>query len=159
MRVSSTNKLTKCVECIDAQKNIWKVRWNFLEGDGIVTFEEKTFNYKPSFNQIKNLIYDWYNKETDKTILEGFVWKNMPVWLSSENQFNYKAAYDLAVQTNGMTLPVKFKFGTSEDPIYYTFEDLPTFTDFYVSAMTYINKILDNGWNQKDTIVWDKYKV
>ena len=40
----------------------------------------------------------------------------MPVWLSSENQFNYKAAYDLAVQTGGATLPVTFKFGTDEVP-------------------------------------------
>lgn len=157
MRASSTNKLTKRIEKTDAQT--WKVRWDFLEGDNIVTFEEKTFKYKPSIDKIKDLIYNWYNKKTDEAIVSGFIWKDMPIWLSTENQFNYKAAYDLAVQTNGMTLPVKFKFGTPENPIYYTFKDLPDFTDFYVSAMTYINTTLDAGWNQKDSINWDKYKV
>ena len=159
MRVSSTNKLTKRVECIDKQNNIWKVRWDFSEGDNIITFEEKTFNFKPSLSKIKELIYTWYNKQIDKAILSGFVWKDMPIWLSTENQFNYKAAYDLAMQTNGITLPVKFKFGTPDNPIYYTFKDIPDFTDFYVSAMSYINQTLDSGWNQKDAINWDNYIV
>lgn len=159
MKISSTNKSMKCLERVDTQKNIWKVRWDFIKNDNLLLFEEKAFNYKPSLDQIKDLIYTWYNKETDKAILSGFVWKDMPVWLSTENQFNYKAAYDLAVQTNGATLPVKFKFGTPDNPIYYTFTDLPTFTDFYVSAMTYINKTLDKGWEQKDSINWDKYIV
>lgn len=157
MKISSTNKSIKCLERVDTQKNIWKVRWDFIKNDNLLLFEEKVFNYKPSLDQIKDLIYAWYNKETDKAILSGFVWKDMPVWLSTENQFNYKAAYDLAVQTNGATLPVKFKFGTPDNPIYYTFTDLSTFTDFYVSAMTYINKTLDKGWEQKDSINWDKY--
>lgn len=159
MKISSTNKSIKCLEHVDSQKNIWKVRWDFVKNDNILLFEEKVFNYKPSLDQIKDLIYTWYNKETDKAILSGFVWRDMPVWLSTENQFNYKAAYDLAVQTNGVTLPVKFKFGTPDNPIYYTFTDLPTFTDFYVSAMTYINKTLDKGWEQKDSINWSKYTV
>ena len=47
-----------------------------------------------------------------------------PVWLSTENQYNYKAAYDLAVQTGGETLPVTFKFGSDEQPEYHTFEKL-----------------------------------
>ena len=41
------------------------------------------------------------NDERDEKIVSGFVWRDMQVWLSSENQFNYKAAYDLAVQTKG----------------------------------------------------------
>jgi hypothetical protein len=70
----------------------------------------------------------------------------MLVWLSSENQFNYKAAYDLAVQTGGASLPVKFKFGTTEDPVYYTFTNINDLSDFYMSAMRYINQTLDQGW-------------
>lgn len=40
------------------------------------------------------------------------------VWLSRENQINYKAAFDLAMQFGGQhgTLPVTFKLGTTEDP-------------------------------------------
>jgi hypothetical protein len=40
----------------------------------------------------------------------------MPVWLSTENQFNYKAAFDLATQTGGKSLPVTFKFGSTNNP-------------------------------------------
>lgn len=157
MRVSSSNKYTKHIECVDAKRNVWKVRWDFKENDGIYSYEEQTFNRKPSLNEIKDLIFGWYNQQIDKAILNGFTWKNMSVWLSSENQFNYKAAYDLAVQTSGLSLPVKFKFGTPENPEYYTFTSLADFSDFYVQAMSYINATLDKGWQEKDNINWNKY--
>ena len=50
----------------------------------------------------------WYNSQTDAAILSGFAYNGAHVWLSVENQYNYKAAYDLAVQTGGETLPVTF---------------------------------------------------
>jgi hypothetical protein len=83
----------------------------------------------------------------------------MPVWLSTENQFNYKAAYDLAIISQGKSLPVVFKFGTTENPIYYTFDSLEEISDFYLSAMAYINNTLEEGWKAKDSINWDIYKT
>lgn len=155
---ASGNISTKHIQCIDSRKNIWKLRWDFQKNGNECTFEEITLNHKPSLGEIQDLIYDWYNKQTDKAILEGFTWKDMPVWLSSENQFNYKAAFDLAIQTNGASLPVKFKFGTTKNPIYYSFTKLEDLTDFYMQAMAYINNTLDQGWQKKDNINWDKYK-
>lgn len=157
MRICGGNKLTKHIECVDNKRNIWKIRWDFKEVEGVLSFEEQTFNYRPSLKEIQDIIYTWYNKQTDQAILNGFRWKDMPVWLSTENQFNYKAAYDLAVQTSGLSLPVKFKFGTPEHPVYYTFTSLADFSDFYVQAMSYINATLDQGWTNKDNIIWDKY--
>ena len=157
MRVSSTNRRIKYLECVDSKRNIWKIRWDIKEFEGVYSYEEHTFKFKPSLNEIKDIIYNWYNNKTDKAILNGFTWKNMLVWLSTENQFNYKAAYDLAVQTAGLSLPVKFKFGTPEKPEYYTFTSLADFSDFYIQAMSYINATLDKGWQEKDTINWDKY--
>ncbi|MBQ4589116.1 MAG: hypothetical protein IJA95_07500 [Bacteroidaceae bacterium] len=101
----------------------------------------------------------WYNEKIDKKILEGFVWNDMSVWLSTENQFNYKAAYDLAIQTGGMNLPIKFKFGTTDEPVYHTFETLEELSDFYVKAMAYINTCLEEGWIEKDSINWEDYKI
>ena len=89
--------------------------------NNLATWTYEQFLQPVSLEYIKNIILDWYNKEIDNKILSGFVWNDMPVWLSSENQFNYKAAYDLAVQTNGASLPVTFKFGTTDNPIYHTF--------------------------------------
>lgn len=157
MRVSSGSKKIKCLECVDSKRNIWKLRWDFKENEDGFSFEEKTLDYKPSLEKIQELIYSWYNKQTDQAILNGFIWRNIPVWLSSENQFNYKAAYDLAVQTGGASLPIKFKFGTNSDPVYYTFTNVNDLSDFYMSAMRYINEVLDQGWKQKDNINWKKY--
>jgi hypothetical protein len=89
------------------------------------------------------------------------MWRNVNVWLSSENQFNFKAAYDLAVQTNGQSLPVKFKIGETEnkEPVYHTFETMEEFTDFYTKAIAYINKCLNEGWELKDSIDWSEYEI
>lgn len=107
---------------------------------------------------INSFILSWYNSEIDKKIVSGFVWKEMPIWLSSENQFNYKAAYDLAV-TFGGNLPCVFKFGTTDNPIYYEFQTTEDLSDFYLSAMSYINKTLAEGWIQKDSIDWSVYDL
>lgn len=157
MRTYSDKLVVKHLECINPVKNTWCVRWDFSNKDGILSYEEKVFKYKPTIQEIKDLILDWYNKQTNDAILTGFVWKDMPVWLNSENQFNYKAAYDLAIQTSGLSLPIKFKFGTPDKPIYYTFTSLSDFSDFYVQAITYINATLDKGWTLKDNIKWYKY--
>ena len=122
------------------------------------TWYETWLSGKPTLEQIKNIIINAINKEVDNKILSGFIWKDMPVWLSTENQFNYKAAYDLAVMSQGQTLPVTFKFGTTDNPVYYTFETLEDISDFYVSAMAYINNVLSEGWKQKDSINWNQYE-
>lgn len=114
--------------------------------------------FKPSINQLKSYILDALNKDVDQKILSGMVWKNMSIWLSSENQFNYKAAYDLAVMSQGKSLPVVFKFGSTDNPVYYQFETLEDISDFYISAMAYINKCLADGWQKKDSIDWNVYQ-
>lgn len=122
------------------------------------TWSVHTFTRKVSFNQVKAFILEEINKRVDEAILSGFKWKDMTVWLSSENQFNYKAAYDLAFQTNGASLPTVFKFGTTEEPVYYKFNTLEELTDFYTKALTYINEQLAIGWYKKDAIDWSVYE-
>ena len=77
------------------------------------TWTKHTFMTKRSHSQIKDFILSEMNKRIDEKIVSGFIWNEMPVWLSTENQFNYKAAYDLAVQTGGANLPLVFKFGST----------------------------------------------
>ena len=122
------------------------------------TWIESTLPFKPSIGQLKNYIITTINKEVDQKILSGFVWKEMPVWLSTENQFNYKAAYDLAVMSQGKSLPVTFKFGSTDNPVYHTFETLDDISDFYISAMAHVNKCLEEGWKKKDSIDWSVYE-
>ena len=135
------------------------VRWDFqTDENGDVTFQEVKFPYKPTLEIIKDIILDVENLKVDAKILEGFEWNGMKVWLSSENQFNYKAAYDLAAQTNGGSLPVTFKFGDTENPVYHEFKTLDDIADFYVKAMSHVNNTLKEGWESKDSIDWSLYE-
>ena len=119
----------------------------------------KVFNHKPTAEEVRDVITAQVNANTDEKILSGFVWKGKNVWLSTENQFNFKAAYDLAVQTGGMTLPVKFKLGEDGNcnPIYHIFEDIEEFTDFYTRAIAFVNATLNDGWHEKDNIDMKKF--
>lgn len=164
-----TNLKSKFVPLAPMASGRWKLHFGFVpyyevdeEGNKIETnlgtWYETWLSGKPSIEQVKGIVLDTMNKEVDQKILYGMVWKDMPIWLSSENQFNYKAAYDLAVMSQGKSLPVTFKFGTTDTPIYYTFETLEDLSDFYISAMAYINKTLEDGWKKKDSIDWGVYE-
>ena len=153
---------------ISVSGNIVKIAFDYkpfydIDEDGnkvesnVGTWAEHVFRNKPSLSQIKDFILTEINKRTDELILSGFVWKGVPVWLSMENQLNYKTAYDLAVQTNGQVLPT-FKFGTTESPVYYKFESLEDLKDFYISAMSYVTDTLATGWQEKDKIDWTVYE-
>jgi len=101
-----------------------------------------------------SLVISRINARTDRRILDGFEWHGIKVWLSSENQFNFKAAYDIAVQTGGATLPVRFKLGEDNNgsPVYHVFGDMDEFTDFYTKALSYIVNVLNEGWEEKDSV-------
>ena len=121
----------------------------------------KTQNANISLDIVKTAILNDINQRTDEKILSGLVWQDKPVWLSQENQFNFKAAYDLAVQTQGATLPVTFKLGEAEDgtPVYHTFETMEDSTDFYTAAVNHIHQSVADGWLEKDGIDWSPYEA
>lgn len=138
----------------DKLKQIGRNEWELIYGydtDGISgwTYREY-FSHKPTRAEIKDIIIAQINKNVEEKILCGLVWKGIPIWLSTENQFNYKAAYDLAVQTSGKSLPVKFKFGTDEEPVYYTFDTLEELQEFYITSLAYVQQVLEEGWQEKD---------
>lgn len=137
-------------EAVDEENATWQEVYLYKKQQAIVTLDV-----------VKQAIIGDINAQTDAKILSGFVWGQKPVWLSSENQFNFKAAYDVAVQTEGESLPVKFKLGEQEDgtPVYHTFTSLSAFTDFYTQAIAYIQQQLTAGWQEKDAIDWSPYEA
>lgn len=147
------------LECINPMKGRWILRYDIkpTENEGEVSFISQVIEHKPTLKEVKDIILSWMNGEIDKKLIGGYVWKDMPIWLSSENQFNYKAAYDLAIQTQGANLPVTFKFGTTDEPIYHEFKTVEELTQFYVGAMNYINTTLNEGWTAKDAVDWSPY--
>ena len=154
------------VECINRYIGKYRVRWDIKPETGenadkqAVSYYETEIilQHKPNINDIKQAVLEGVNRMIDERIISEFVWNDMPVWLSSENQFNYKAAYDLSVQTGGQTLPVLFKFGDTENPIYHQFTTQEELSDFYIKAMQFISDTLSAGWIMKDSINWSEYE-
>lgn len=141
------------LECTNPVKGKWRVRWDVeAREDGSASYMEEELDHRPDIEEVRSLVSDWYNAGTDGLILSGFEYEDRPVWLSSENQFNYKAAYDLAIQTGGQNLPVTFKLGTDDAPYYRTFETVSDLQDFYVKAMKHIQDALSEGWKKKDAL-------
>lgn len=146
------------LECTNRVKNKWRVRWDVeTREDGSASYMEEELDHKPDAEEIRSLVSGWYNAETDKRILSGFEYEGQLVWLSNENQFNYKVAYDLAVQTSGKNLPVTFKLGNDDSPSYRTFETVEELQDFYLQAMKHIRTALSEGWKKKDELNFDLY--
>lgn len=154
------------VECINHYIGKYRVRWDIQSETGedadkqLVSYYETEIVMlrKPNINDIKQAVLEGVNQMIYEKILSGFVWNDMPVWLSSENQFNYKAAYDLSVLTGGQTLPVLFKFGDTENPIYHQFTTHEELSDFYIKAIQFISDTLSAGWIMKDSINWSEYE-
>jgi hypothetical protein len=119
-----------------------------------------TLDHYPTMADIRQAVCDAIDERTEAKIIDGFVWNGKPVWLSKENQFNFKAAYDLAVQTGGESLPVKYKLGQDAErkPVYHTFNSMNAFTDFYTKAIAYIQQCLNEGWAEKDSVDWTPYE-
>lgn len=113
----------------------------------------------PTIEEIREVIYAYYNGLTDEAIRSGFVYEGSSVYLSMENQFNYKAAYDLAVQTQGASLPVRFKFGPDSEPDYHDFTTVEELTAFYTAAIAFIQQKLAEGWQVKDSIDFNLYRL
>ena len=60
----------------------------------------------------------------------------------------------------GAMLPIKFKLGEDAEgnAVYHTFENMEDFTDFYTSAVAYINQCLNEGWAEKDSLDMSNYE-
>lgn len=120
----------------------------------------KNYDHKPTKTELKEDITQLIDCTTDSKILQGFRWNEVSVYLSTENQMNFKAAFDLNMQTGGLMLPVKFKLGedTEGNAVYHTFENMDDFTNFYTSAVSYINQCLNEGWAEKDSLDMSSYE-
>lgn len=157
MRRVEGNADVKLLECTNPVQNKWRVRWDVQVADGSTTFMEEEFKGKPDVDTVRSLIYGWINDRVDEKILSGLTFLGNKVWLSRENQFNYKSIYDLAVQTGGKNLPVKFKFGTDEQPYYVDFNTLEDLSFFTQKWLTHIKTTVENGWKEKDLVDFTLY--
>lgn len=61
----------KLLECVNPVKNKWRIRWDVIvKEDGSANYMEAEFtNGKPSVDDIKRTVLDWYNEQTDQAII------------------------------------------------------------------------------------------
>lgn len=145
------------LQCINPSLNKWMVLWNKTEEeDGSFVYKGGILESTPTIDDIKNLINTEINSEVSEAITQGLVIDGQTVYLSLENQLNYKAAYDLAVQTSGKNLPVTFKFGVDYYKSFSTIEELE---GFYMATRNHIDKAILSGWEKKKAIDYSQYEA
>lgn len=117
---------------------------------------------RPTISQVKQDVHSLINSDTDKRILEDFVYtdaagKEHKVWLSQENQFNYNAAVNAVQMYGEAVLPQIFKFGTDENIDLYTFTTKEELGQFFVKALKHIQSCIERGLRIKGSIDWELY--
>lgn len=117
------------------------------------------FNYKPSINDIKNIINNSINEKTKQYITNKFEWNGMSIYLSLENQIDYKLLLDTTLLLDGANLPEKVKFKVNGENFYYSFETIDDMKDFIIAMNNHIRKHINNGNNSKDEINYDDYII
>lgn len=160
-RINSTfNGQGKYFICLDPYKKEYLLIWDINNDEGNPYYMTEKFNRSLTLAEIKKFIISYFNASCDNEILQGLKYEDETVWLSSENQFNYKAAFDLAFQTiiaGGEFFPVTVKLGEDDAPVYKTFTDFQEFQVFITACFSHIQNTLDKYWKIKDAIDWDKY--
>lgn len=98
--------------------------------------------YKPTMEEeIENSIR-MINEETDRKILNDFVWNGNEFYLSIENQFNFKNLYDLR---DSREYPITIKTKTG----FTTLEDVRDVECFYLDGVKFVEDCLKEGWQRK----------
>ena len=135
------------------------VKSNSQVGTGMCSYSYIKYAYKPSVNTIKNDLDEIINYFVTDKITNGFYWKDSNISLTKENQMNYKASYDLAVQSGGKNLPIRIKASKNGKIEYLVFFTISEFEEFYLALNRHINNCLDDGWKKKDSIDYSVYQA
>ena len=102
---------------------------------------------------------------TDEKILNGYQWtvlhgdhagQTVSVWLSAENQNNFKAKHDAALAyPQQVPFPMRYKIGQDEQKhaIYEEFQNIGELAAFYLGGVAYIERCVDEGWQIKDEVL------
>lgn len=146
----------------DGIQQIGRRRWEVFFGFG--EDETGTYNYrqiveyKPSLDEVKDMILGQINASVQEQILSGFLYRDRVVWLSAENQRNIALAYAMAKGGDIQTLPT-LKLGSDDDYELYTFQDVNELVAFAVQVQEHIEGCIAAGRTEKESVDWTKYVV
>ena len=139
------------VRCTNRRRGIWSygITRN-RDTEGVQrSYMEETFDHLPALAEIKAVINEWYNRKITDTIESGYVWNGLKVWLSTENQMNYKTAYDLAFADRRGKPSCYFQAREEDNPTFYEFASMQQLQEFYTGAVKHIQETQKEGWALK----------
>lgn len=105
-------------------------------GYEVFTAPEKTKEQKIQLSVVR------INRQTDKKILQGFVWRGNEFYLSMQNQQNFA---NMFVAKEYLTYPITIKTKKG----YIELNNIEEVTDFYLSGINYVKVCLQQGWKKK----------
>lgn len=136
-----------------------------------------------SLQDVEDAITDDINDRVTENIITGYRWTVLHgedegllanVWLSAENQANFKAKHDTALQyPNLVSWPMQYKIGEKEErtedeethmeivtkrPVYEYFQNIQELASFYLGGVDYIESCYQAGWAEKDAMDWKPYE-
>lgn len=138
----------------DPYKDIWVCEIPCSNNDTHYLFN-KEYKGKPTQETVSDDVLSELNSECEKEIREGFRYNEYSVWLSLENQQNYKMLYDYL--NNCGTEQTKVKLYDAQGNGVYMEFDVKEYQPFYFAIIEYINATLSKYWDIKDNIVLQEY--
>ena len=150
--------IPKYIKCTNHISNKWIISFDIVKYDEeTYTYKQFKFSHKPTIEEVKEVITQYYNEKANNEIINGFKWNDMNIWLSLENQINYKAIYDLININENLVFPLHLKFHKNGEDIIYTFETKDEYLDFYSNQIIYVKDILQTYWDVKSNIDYNNY--
>lgn len=121
----------------------------------VVCFYQTAYRGKPSVSTIIKDICDDIDTRAKDEIQNGFVYEDIPVYLSVENQLNFSSAYSIASIGDTFS-PITLRLSTDN---YKTFNSLDEMRMFIVEYTEYIQSILKKYWSIKDKLNTNDYMI
>lgn len=90
-----------------------------------------------------NIAIESINKETDRRILNDFVYNDCEFYLTVENQTNFA---NMFVARDFLEYPQKIKTKTG----YMDINSKEEVQSFYLAGVQFVKKCLEDGWREKD---------
>lgn len=144
---------------IEKHKNYTIIRYQINNPEEkIIEYIQETIFGEYDLQKTKDIIENYINSEVQNNIISGLNYNSCNIWLSKENQQNYKAAVDLAIQSEGKNLPYRIRATKEGNPHYINFNTLDELKDFWATCINHIQSCILKGWSLKDVINWSAYE-
>lgn len=148
----------------DGLYKIGRSKWELIFGFGKDNDDEQTgwnyrqrFSAKPTLDEIKAIVSDQIDADTNENILHGFMWNGLPVKLDTESQTNILGILVNLPIAGDTLFPMTFKLGDNADgsPAFHTFTSAQEFAGFAQAATAHKQAAYTKGWEEKSSIDWE----